>query len=311
MDNKNKSFSVITKHELCKNNITRHCCALAELYGILLYSSSFDIKFIKIKTEIFEIAKRIILLFDKVFCFKPQIEKKGQRFVINIFEERFVKEIMTQYGYDIKPYISYPLNRNIVEKDCCVASFLRGIFLISGSLSSPDKKSHLEIKCSHITLCKQVMSLMLDFGISPKMLTRQTSGVIYMKYTASIEDFLTKIGASSCAMQIMEAKIEKNLRNNINRQVNCETSNIIKTTYASAKQIEAIEKALILGGIEIFPQNLRHTVDLRVANPSASLSELANMFDPPVTKSGLSHRIRKIMNIAKNLEQDKSKGDEK
>lgn len=102
-------------------------------------------------------------------------------------------------------------------------------------------------------------------------------------------------------MAIMEAKVEKNLRNNINRQVNCETSNLIKTTDASARQIAAIERALALGGIEIYAENLRQTVDLRVANPEASLSELAAMFEPPISKPGLNHRMRRIMQISESL----------
>ena len=125
--------------------------------------------------------------------------------------------------------------------------------------------------------------------------------MIYLKDTAGIEDLLTRIGASRAAMTIMEAKIEKNLRNNINRQVNCETSNLMKTTDASARQIAAIERALTLGGIEIYPENLRETVDLRVANPAASLAELAAMFDPPISKPGLSHRLRRIMQISETL----------
>ena len=303
MDKQNISFSVKAKEELCRVPINKNCCAVAELYGIFLYANTFDLKQIRIKTELTSVAKRITMLIEKVFNVHIEIKNIGQRLVIEINDDKLLEKIMTEFGYDTKPYISCPLNRNMVEQDCCAASFLRGVFLISGSVASPDKKSHLEIKCSHIALCRQVISLMLDLGIEPKMLTRQTSGVIYLKGTAAIEDFLTRMGACLCAMEIMEAKVEKNLRNNINRQVNCETSNLVKTTDASAKQIAAIEKALLIGGIEIFPENLRETVDLRVANPASSLSELALMFDKPMTKSGLSHRLRKIMQISQRLEQ--------
>ncbi len=306
MDKQNTSFSVKTKEELCRVSINKNCCALAELYGIFLYANIFDLKQIRIRTELASVAKRVAMLIEKVFNVNVEIQNTGQRLIIEIHDNKLLEKIMTTFGYDTKPYISYPLNRNMIEQDCCSVAFLRGVFLVSGSVASPNKKSHLEIKCSHIPLCRQVISLMLDLGIEPKMLIRQTSGVIYLKGTATIEDFLTCIGASLCAMEIMEAKIEKNLRNNINRQVNCETSNLFKTTDASAKQIAAIEKALSIGGIEIFPENLRETVDLRVANPASSLSELALMFDKPMTKSGLSHRLRKIMQISQRLEQSQT-----
>lgn len=304
VDNTNISFSVKVKEELCHTPINKKCCAISELYGIFLYASIFNIKQIRIKTELLSVVKRISTLIDKVFAVQIQSKKVGKRFVLDITDSKLLEKIMTTFGYDIKPYVSYPLNRNIIDKDCCSSAFLRGIFIASGSVSPPDKKSHLEIKCGHITLCRQVMSLMLDCGISPKITTRKTIGVIYLKDTAKIEDLLTCMGASLCAMEIMEAKVEKNIRNNINRQVNCETSNLVKITDASAKQIIAIEKALQLGGIEVFPENLRETVDLRVANPTSSLSELAQMFKEPTTKSGLSHRLRRIMQIAEQLEQN-------
>ncbi len=306
VDKQNISFSMKTKDELCRVPINRNCCAVAELYGMVLYANIFNLKQIRIRTELASVAKRASMLIEKVLGVQLEVQNIGHRLVLQIDDSRLIEKIMTTFGYDAKPYISYPLNRNMVEQDCCAAAFLRGIFLISGSVAPPDKKSHLEIKCSHMTLCRQVISLMLDLGMSPKMLSRQTTGIIYFKDTASIEDFLTRMGASLSAMEIMEAKVEKNLRNNINRQVNCETSNLVKTTDASAKQIAAIEKALLIGGIEIFPENLRETVDLRVANPASSLAELAEMFQSPMTKSGLSHRLRKIMQITQRLEQSQA-----
>lgn len=295
------SFSEKTKTELCRAPLGRSCCQLAEIYGILLYAAVFTHREIRITTESQMFARRASLLLDKVFGVKVTPTVNGRRRVLHIADERSLRAIMTKLGYDFKSYITYHLNRNMVEDECCAASFLRGIFLMSGSVAGPDKKSHLEIKCSHQTLCREVVSLMLDHGVTPKMTARRTSYLIYLKDTAGIEDLLTRIGASRAAMAIMEAKVEKNLRNNINRQVNCETANLVKTTDVSARQIAAIERALAVGGIEIYPENLRETVDLRVANPAASLSELAALFDPPISKPGLSHRLRRIMQISQTL----------
>lgn len=295
------SFSEKTKTELCRAPLGRSCCQFAEIYGILLYAAVFTHREIRITTESQMFARRASLLLDKVFGVKVTPTVSGRRRVLHITDERSLRAIMTKLGYDFKSYITYHLNRNMVEDECCAASFLRGIFLMSGSVAGPDKKSHLEIKCSHQTLCREVVSLMLDHGVTPKMTARRTSYLIYLKDTAGIEDLLTRIGASRAAMAIMEAKVEKNLRNNINRQVNCETANLVKTTDVSARQIAAIERALAVGGIEIYPENLRETVDLRVANPAASLSELAALFDPPISKPGLSHRLRRIMQISQTL----------
>ena len=295
------SFSNKTKTELCRVPPGRNCCQLAEIYGVLLYAAVFSNREIRIVTELSAFAKRITLLLYQVFSIQAAPETVGRRRVIRITQETALRRILTMLGYDFKNYLTYHLNRNMVENDCCAAAFLRGIFLMSGSVASPDKKNHMEIKCSHQVLCREVMSLMLDLGLRPKITARRTAYVIYLKDTAGIEDFLTRIGASRAAMSMMEAKVEKNLRNAINRQVNCETSNLMKTTATSAKQIVAIEQALAIGGIEIYPENLRETVDLRVANPAASLSELAAMFDPPISKPGLNHRLRRIMQISEKL----------
>lgn len=295
------SFSEKTKTELCRAPLGRSCCQRAEIYGILLYASVFTHREIRIATESQAFARRAALLMERVFGVKLEPVVSGRRRVLHITEERALRTIMTELGYDFKSYITYHLNRNMVEDECCAASFLRGIFLMSGSVAGPEKKSHLEIKCSHQTLCREVVSLMLDHGVSPKMTVRRTAYLIYLKDTAGIEDLLTRIGASRAAMAIMEAKVEKNLRNNINRQVNCETANLMKTTDVSARQIAAIEHALSVGGLEIYPEPLRETVDLRVANPAASLAELAAMFDPPISKPGLSHRLRRIMQISQTL----------
>lgn len=301
------SFSVKTKTELCRAPLGRGCCQLAEAYGMLLYAATFTHREIRITTELPALARRAALLLDKAFGASVQPESTGCRRVLHITDVHSLHGIMTRLGYDFKSHITYHLNRNMVESDCCATAFLRGIFLMSGSVAGPDKKSHLEIKCAHQALCREVMSLMLDLGMSPKLATRRTGYLIYLKDTAGIEDFLTRIGASRAAMAIMEAKVEKNLRNNINRQVNCETSNLVKTTDASARQIVAIERALAIGGIEIYPENLRQTVDLRVANPAASLAELAAMFEPPISKPGLNHRLRRIMQISESL--PKAKGE--
>ena len=128
-----------------------------------------------------------------------------------------------------------------MEEDCCIAAFLRGAFLMAGTVAGPDKKSHLELKSTHQSLVGEETSLMLDLGLSPKQAKRANALLLYFKDGASVEDFLTRIGAPHAAMELMQAKVEKNLRNTINRQVNCETANLVKAADASARQIAAIQ----------------------------------------------------------------------
>lgn len=292
------SFSAKTKNELCRLGLGNRCCQTAELYGMLLFCASFSNREIRLVSEQTAIIRRAAQLFDQVcgICAQPVLS--GNRRAIRMTESRHIARVMECMGYDFKSYITYHLNRNMIEGECCVGAFLRGIFLMAGSVSSPEKKCHLEIKVAHAVLGREVMSVLLDADLSAKMIERRTAWLLYWKGSGRVEDFLTLIGAQRAALAIMEAKVEKHLRGEINRKVNCEAANIIKVTTTSARQIAAIEQALALGGLEVFPEHLRQTVDLRVANPNASLSELAAMFDPPISKPGLSHRLGRIMELA-------------
>ncbi len=271
---------------------------MAELYGILLCAPAFGDTGIRVSSAHAGLVRRAALLLSRVFGVEPVVARSGSRQTLRVEDAAALRGIFSGFGYDFKPSITYHLNRNVLENECCAAAFLRGAFLMAGSVAGPEKKSHLELKIGHSALSREIMSLMLDSGISPHCTERAAGSLIYLKETAGIEDFLTLIGASGAAMAIMEAKVEKSLRNRVNRQVNCETANLMKTSAASQRQIAAIEAALARGGIGIFPESLRETVDLRVAYPEASLSELAAKFSPPLSKPGLDHRLKRILKIA-------------
>ncbi len=292
------SFSAQTKNELCKHPLASVCCSTAEAYGALLAGGTFSYQEIRLTTEHEAVAKRLSMLLMRAFDVHTSMLKNGRKYLIQITQERSLHQILGALGYDYKYYITYHLNRNIVENGCCAAAFLRGMFLMTGAVASPEKKCHLELKITHRTLCREVMSLMLDMELFPKMTERRACGLLYFKDTTRVEDFLTLIGASHAALSIMEAKVEKNLRNTVNRQVNCETANLMKATDASVRQIAAIERVLAKGGAEAFPEKLRETVHLRQKYPMASLSELAALFEPPISKPGLSHRLRRILAFA-------------
>lgn len=292
------SFSTEVKNELCRVSMQRVCCTRAEAYGALLHASAFSHKEIRLNTENAAVARRLQALLQRAFFVVCEPQRVGQKHQLILTDAEQIGRIFDALGYDRKSHITYHLNRNVLEEDCCIASFLRGAFLMAGTVAGPDKKSHLELKTARQSLAGEETSLLLDLGLSPKQMRRGSAHILYFKDGTSVEDFLTRIGAPRAAMELMEAKVEKNIRNTINRQVNCETANLVKAADASARQIAAIRAVLDAHGEEGFPENLRETVRLRLEYPTDSLAELAQRFDPPISKPGLSHRLKKIIELA-------------
>lgn len=292
------SFSTEVKNELCRISMQRTCCTRAEAYGALLHASVFSHKEIRLSTENAAVARRLQALLQRAFFVVCEPQRVGRKLQLAVTGTEAVGRIFDALGYDRKSHITYHLNRNVLEEDCCIAAFVRGAFLMAGTVAGPEKKSHLELKTTHQSLAGEETSLLLDLGLAPKQMRRGSAHILYFKDGASVEDFLTRIGAPHAAMELMEAKVEKNIRNTINRQVNCETANLVKAADASARQIAAIRVVLGTRGEEGFPENLRETVRLRLEYPTDSLAELAQRFDPPLSKPGLSHRLRKITELA-------------
>ena len=292
------SFSTEVKNELCRISMQRTCCTRAEAYGALLHASVFSHKEIRLSTENAAVARRLQALLQRAFFVVCEPQRVGRKLQLAVTGTEAVGRIFDALGYDRKSHITYHLNRNVLEEDCCIAAFVRGAFLMAGTVAGPEKKSHLELKTTHQSLAGEETSLLLDLGLAPKQMRRGSAHILYFKDGASVEDFLTRIGAPHAAMELMEAKVEKNIRNTINRQVNCETANLVKAADASARQIAAVRAVLGTRGEEGFPENLRETVRLRLEYPTDSLAELAQRFDPPLSKPGLSHRLRKITELA-------------
>lgn len=294
------SFSVLVKNELCKNQTSEACCLLAEMYGILLLGTAFSCRGVRVVTQHEALIKRIPLLCKRVFGFVPESYKKGAMTTFLIEDIQDLHTVFQAFGYDFKDAPVH-LNRAVIEEDCCKASFLRGAFLAGGWVSQPDKKTHLEITTTHHALANELLSLLYDMEMHPGLSMRKNSYVLYLKGAESIEDFLTAMGAMRCAMHLMEAKVEKDLRNNINRKVNCETANLTKTVDAGLRQVNAIQKIEQKAGLSSLPQDLQTTARLRLEHPELSLTELAVLFPEKISKPGLSHRLRKLCEIAEKL----------
>lgn len=302
------SFSAQIKHELCKASLNKKCCAQAEAYGVLLFCSSFRYDAIRIVTESDVFVSRLPVLFKKAFQIEFDelpAERPGKRTFL-ITDPAKIAAIGATFGYDAGESVALHINFGVLEEEHCRIAFLRGAFLAGGSVTDPEKGYHLELVTSHYNVGRELPALMRESGFDPKSTERKANYVTYFKSSEYIEDFLTAVGAPVAAMEIMNAKVEKNLRGSINRRVNCDAANLDKTVDAALEQLEAIRILEAHGAWEELPDKLKEAAALRRENPELTLTQLAALCDPPVTKSALNHRLRKIMALSQQLVNSKS-----
>ncbi len=300
-----QSFSYKAKAELCRAAVQRLCCARAECYGVLLYCNTFTMQEVRIITENPEFAARLPRLFHRAFGVKfdrqPADEAPGSKLIFQITDPDKLRRVLDTLGYDPRQSLVLHVNFALLEDDCCRTAFLRGAFLAGGSVTDPEKRYHLELSTSHIQASREVSALLQEMGFLPRSVMRGGSAVIYFKQSEHIEDLLTTLGAPVAATEIMTAKVDKEIRNGANRAMNCDMANVNKTLDAVAAQQEAIEKLESAGQLDKLPEKIQETARLRMQNPELPLAQLAALFDPPISKSCLNHRIRKIMEEARKL----------
>lgn len=292
------SFSSEVKAELCKIPVSRACCALAEAYGVLLYSNTFTVREIRIITASRAFAERLPRLFMKAFSLAFDSVSLSRKYTLLITDRDKIARIFDCYGYDAGSTIAHHVNLSVLEDECCQPAFVRGAYLAGGSITDPSKRYHLELVTDHYNVSREIFSILLEMGFTPKETSRSGNYVTYFKQSESIEDLFTTLGAPLSAMGIMQAKIEKGMRNTINRKVNCDSANADKVVAAAQEQIEAIKKLDKAVGLDKLPEKLHETAILRLVNPEASLADLSQLADPPVTKSCLSHRLKKLAELA-------------
>lgn len=299
------SFAGKVKSELCRVGISRQCCARAEGYGILLYCNTFTPAEVRIITESGDLASRLPKLFQKAFGVKfdrlPEERGGKGKMSFGITEPEKLERIINLLGYDARQLTALHVNFGLLEDDCCRTAFLRGAFLAGGSVTDPEKRYHLELATSHVPASREVQALMEEMGFLPRTVRRGAAALLYFKQSEHIEDFLTKIGAPAAAMDIMTAKVDKEIRNGANRAMNCDMANVNKTLDAAQEQVAAIERLRHSPRWERLPERLRQTAALRLEYPELSLVQLAEKCEPQVTKSCMNHRMRKLMEEAKEL----------
>ncbi|MDK2919890.1 MAG: cell division protein WhiA [Candidatus Petromonas sp.] len=318
------SFSSESKNELVRKTFERECCRLAEASALIRMSGTIQLAGLKrvnvrITTENPAIARLIFTLFKKTFNVhtevlvkKNKVLKRSNTYVILITK---ANDILEKLGIidckDDSFTINYKLPEKLLAKKCCRRAYLRGAFLGGGSVSDPEKAYHLEFVTHSEEFSEELMKLINSYGLNSKVILRKNNYVVYLKEGDQIVDLLNIIGAHNALLNFENVRIVKQMRNNVNRIVNCETANLSKIVEASLRQINNIEYIQKTKGLKILPDNLREIAELRLKHKNASLKELGQMLNPPVGKSGINHRLRKIEKIADKLRERKENFDDK
>lgn len=301
------SFSGNAKAEMAKVFPQKNCCALAQCFGILLFCNSFHVNSIRIITESREFAAILPKLFKKAFNISFDILPDGEtsgKLNFQITQAESIQKVMQAYGFDSKDTLALHLNFPVVEEDCCKTAFLRGAFLAGGSVTDPGKGYHMELATTHHSVSKETNILVEEaMGFAPKTAVRGGSRVLYLKQSDQISDFLIFLGAPIASMGIMEAKLEKEMNNKVNRRCNCDDANTSKVVEAAQEQLVAIRILKQKGVLEHLPGKLLQAAIARENNPEASLAELALMMEPPISKPAMNHRIQKLLKLSQEAEQ--------
>ena len=292
------SFSGDVKRELGKQYSKGRHCQLAELAAILEMVGK-----VQEKPCILEITSDNMVVLEKYAVLMRQLFEVD---ITKPLEGNMVEKILTTLKFFKEDGLALPLDEQrvdglLVQNVCCKRAFIRGAFLASGSMSDPNKSYHFEIVCRTMEQAEQLQQLMNGFETEAKIVERKGHYVVYLKEGSQIVDMLNVMEAYISLMNLENVRILKEMRNSVNRKVNCETANISKTVNAAVKQLEDIELIRSKLGLDQLPQNLREMALIRLEYPEAALKELGNYLTPPVGKSGVNHRLRKLAEIAENL----------
>ncbi|MFL0268989.1 DNA-binding protein WhiA [Candidatus Clostridium radicumherbarum] len=314
------SFSAKVKGEICRiGNITKNearaeLSAIMKVSGTLSLGGSKQLSF-RISTEnpsiarrVFKLLKQFFNIHTNLFVKRSNSFKKNNIYMVIITEEMGVRDLLKEVGVLSKTEgiisLDYEIPKDFISKDSTKKAYIRGAFLGGGSISNPEKTYHLEFVTHNIDYAEQLSAVINTYGLFSKVIQRKGSYVVYIKEGEQIIDLLNIIGAHTSLLELENVRIMKEMRNNVNRLVNCETANLSKTVNAAVRQVESIkliEKEL---GLQRLPKNLREIAELRLSFPDESLKELGELLNPPVGKSGVNHRLRKIEKIAEELRRE-------
>jgi cell division protein WhiA len=314
------SFSAKVKSEVCRiGELTREeakaeLAAVMKASGTLSLGGNKQLSF-RVTTEnpsiarrIFKILKQYFNIHTKLLVKKSNSFKKNNIYMVVITEEMGVRSLLKEMGVlsSSEGIISldYGIPMVLLENDDCKKAYIRGAFLGAGSISNPEKTYHVEFVTHNLDYAEELSRLINSYAISSKVIQRKGSHIIYIKEGEQIIDLLNIIGAHTSLLELENVRIMKEMRNNVNRLVNCETANLSKTVNAAIRQVESIKLIQQELGLQRLPKNLKDIAELRLIYPDESLKELGDLLNPPVGKSGVNHRLRRIEKIAEELRKE-------
>lgn len=313
------SFSSEVKNELARLPGEHGCCHLAELAALMRMGGTMliggnNVVGITFTTENAAVARKVLMLIKRGFELKTEVVvtrnrrlKKANTYMIKVAPSPVVTDVLTSLGMIGAEGINSGRDAGLLRRSCCRRAYLRGAFLGGGSVSKPEGEYHLELVTGNPDFAKALIRVLKSFGLSGRMTDRKQDFVVYLKGGDAITSLLRIIGAHNALFAFENARVVKDMRNQVNRLVNCETANLQKTVNAAVRQVEYIHRISQAIGLEKLPRSLRETARLRLDHPEATLQELVELSDGRVGKSGMNHRLRKLEQIARELEPQETK----
>jgi len=293
------SFSKMVKDEYCSLNWGELCCIQAEVMACLLCSGKFRQGQIAISTSNENFANRVEIMIRELYAAETYIKKGREIYNILVTDKIAYAEIIADLsehaGFDA---IRGTVVKNVFTKECCRKSFLRGLFLAGGSISEPNKSYHMEILTRRQSVAKAAVNILEKEEINANTIKKSGYYLIYIKESQHISDFLLITGAHNAMLEFESLRVDKSVRNSVNRVVNCDNANSIKIAYTGARQHKAVLYIKTNIGLDNLPDELKEAAVLRLENPDMSLKELGEIMNPPLGKSGMNHRLKKLEKIA-------------
>ncbi len=303
------SFSADVKNELILRSDSAVHCRIAELAGALSVNGRFvdkedGTKYLSIRSDIPALADKLSRLLYNVmerrFNFDPSYVESKHGYRIIIEDEMILQELIEKLKlYNADVYVES--GELVTERTCCKKAYLRGAFLTGGSVSSPEKAYQLEIACTTENNAERLTEILASLHLESKSIKRKNRFIVYIKDGDTISDFLGMTGGMNSLMEFENIRVLKEMRNSINRTVNCDTANINKVVNAASKQIDDIKLIEERRGLDSLPEQLKTVAEMRLLNPHLSLAELGERLSPPLGKSGVNHRLAKISKIADSM----------
>ena len=308
------SFTSEVKDELARVEPTCSHCSRATLAAIAriegtLYMSGRGKNRLEIATDIPSVARLAIKLIHEIYGLRTELTMrhsvlhKTPNYLINIPAQPNLNEALIDLGILADKGIEMGVKADLVSKQCCAAAYLRGVFMGSGFIANPRGDFHFEITVESQDMANDLVALMSDRGLNPRIKQRRNSYMVYMKSGEAILEFLALVGAHQAALAMENERVVKSVRNDVNRMANAEVANSNKAAIASVDQIYAMRRVLETYGIDDLPPALQEIIRLRVAYPNATLKELGELANPPLSKSAVYHRIRRIEQMAAEIKR--------